>query len=59
MGDGRWEELHMGIAHKVLTYVENRAVSGVFQNVDHPPPFHPASMSFPRTKGGGYTLAGR
>ncbi len=44
--------------HKVLTYVEYRAVSCVFQNID-PPPLHPASVSSPRTKGGGYTLAGR
>ncbi len=35
------------------------AVSGVFQNIDPPPPSHPASVSSPRTKGGGYTLAGR
>jgi hypothetical protein len=46
--------------HKVLTYVEYRALSGVFQNIDPPPPFHPASVSSPLTKGaGGYTLAGR
>ncbi len=48
-------------AHKVLTYVEYRAVSDVFQNIDPPahPPLHPASVSSPRTKGGeggGYTL---
>jgi hypothetical protein len=30
--------------HKVLTYVEYRAVSGVFQNVDPPPPLRPASV---------------
>ncbi len=39
--------------HKVLTYVEYRNVSGVFQNIDPHPPLHPASVSFPRTKGGG------
>ncbi len=39
--------------HKVLTCVEYRAVSGVFQNIDPPPPLHPAP------KAGGYTLAGR
>jgi hypothetical protein len=27
----------MGTDHKVLTYVEYRAVSGVFQNIDPPP----------------------
>ncbi len=32
---------------KALTYVEYRAVSGVFQNIDHPPPFRPASVSSP------------
>ncbi len=43
--------------HKVLTYVEYRAVPGVFQNIDPPyPPLHPASVSSPRTKG---ALAGR
>ncbi len=35
------------IRYKVLTYVEYRAVSGVFQNIDPPPPFHPASLSVP------------
>ncbi len=44
--------------HKVLTYVEYRAVSSVFRNID-PPPLPLASVS-PPTKGGGYTdtLAG-
>ncbi len=28
--------------HKVLTYVEYRAVSGVFQNIDSPPPSPPS-----------------
>ncbi len=45
--------------HKVLTYIEYRAVSGVFRTTDPPPPLHPASVSSPRTKGGGYTIAGR
>jgi hypothetical protein len=33
-------------AHKVLTYVEYRAVSGVFQNIDPPPPLslHPSCV---------------
>ncbi len=35
--------------HKVHTYVEYRAVSGVFQNIDSPPPLHPATVSSPRT----------
>jgi hypothetical protein len=41
----------LGCNHKVLTSVEYRAVSGVFQNIDPPPPLHPASVSSPRTKG--------
>jgi hypothetical protein len=49
------------LIHKVLTYVEYRAVSDVLQNIDPPPPSPPASVSSPppTTKGGGYTLAGR
>jgi hypothetical protein len=39
--------------HKVLTYVENRAVSAVFRTIEPPPPLHSASVSSPRTKGGG------
>ncbi len=39
--------------HKVLTYVEYRTVSGVFKNIDPPPPVRPASVSSPRTKGRG------
>jgi hypothetical protein len=35
------------------TYVEYRAVSGVFQNIDPPPPLHPANVSSPRTEGRG------
>jgi hypothetical protein len=48
--------------HKVLTYVEYRAVSGVFQILT-PTPSPPSVCVLPRTKGGGgtlgYTLAGR
>ncbi len=43
----------MGKGYKVLTYVQYRAVSGVFQNIDPPPPLHPANVSSPRTIGGG------
>ncbi len=39
--------------YKVLAYVEYRAVSRVFQNIDPLPPSLPASVSSPRTKGGG------
>ncbi len=44
-----------GSEHKVITYIEYRAVSGVFQTIEPPPPLHPASVSSPRTKGGGHT----
>jgi hypothetical protein len=37
--------------HKVLTYIEYRAVSGVFRTIDPPPPLPPASVSSHRTKG--------
>jgi hypothetical protein len=43
-----------GCRHKVLTYIEYRAVSGVFRTIDPPPPLHPASVSSPRTKRGGW-----
>ncbi len=39
-------------------HIEYRAVSGVFRTIHPPPPLHPASVSSPRTKGVGYTLAG-
>ncbi len=46
--------------HTVPTYVEYRAVSGVFQNIDPPPPSPPSECVVPPTKGGGgFTLAGR
>ncbi len=44
--------------HKILTYVEYRAVSGVFC-IDPPPPLHPASVSSPPHQRRGYTRAGR
>jgi hypothetical protein len=37
---------------------EYRAVSGVFQTINPPPPLHPASVSSPRTKGGGTNSPG-
>jgi hypothetical protein len=40
--------------HKILTYVEYRAVSGVFQFIDPPPTLHPASVSSPAPKAGGW-----
>ncbi len=47
--------------HKILTctYIQYRAASGVFRTMDPPPPLPLASVSSPRTKAGGYTLAGR
>jgi hypothetical protein len=46
-------------ARKVLTYIEYRAVSGVVRTVDPPPLLHQASVSSPRTKGGGVHTPGR
>ncbi len=37
----------MGWVQKVLTYVEYRAVSGVFQNIDPPPPSPPSECVLP------------
>ncbi len=42
-----------GDPQKVLTYIEYRAVSGVFRTIYPPPPLHPTSVSSPRTKGRG------
>ncbi len=39
--------------HKELTYVEYRAVSGVFQNDDPHPLLHPSSLSSPAPNAGG------
>ncbi len=36
-----------GSSHKVLAYVEYRAVSGVFQNIDPPPPSPPSACVLP------------
>ncbi len=54
------------LTHKVLTYVEYRAVSSVFQNIDpppHAPPSPPSECVLPphqrRGVPGGYTLAMR
>ncbi len=41
------------VLHKVLTFIEYRAVSGVFRTIDPPTPLNPVSVSSPRTKGGG------
>ena len=53
-GGGLVNPLHgnNSLAHKVLTYVEYRTVSGVFQNIDPHPPLHPASVFFPAAKAG-------
>ncbi len=39
--------------HEVLTYVEYRAVSDFFQNIDPHPPLRTASVSSPASKAGG------
>ncbi len=48
------------LKHKVLTYVEYRAVSGFFQNIDLLPPLHPASGSSPpqQRRGGTHSPGG-
>ncbi len=46
-------------ATKYFTHIEYRAMSGVCRTIDPPPPLHPASVSPPAPKGGGYTFAGR
>ncbi len=51
-----WRLVRTG--HKVLTYIEYKAVSGVFRTIEPPPLLHPVSVSSP-APGGGYTLAGR
>ncbi len=53
------QQLRYKAGHKVLTYVEYRAVSGVFQNIDPPPPLHHRVCPPPAPKAGRYTLAGR
>jgi hypothetical protein len=45
--------LLIGKVTKYSHIIEYRAVSGVFQTIDTPPPLHPASVSSPRTNGGG------
>ncbi len=44
--------------HKVPTYVEYRAVSGVFQNIDPPPPSPPSECVLPphQRRGGGVNI---
>ncbi len=52
----RWAGV-MVYRHKVLTYIECRAVSGVFRTID-PPPSPPSECVLPphQRRGGGYTL---
>ncbi len=42
----------LGVTHKVLTYVEYRAVSEAFQNIDPPPPLHPKRRGRTHSPGG-------
>jgi hypothetical protein len=46
--------------HKVLTYVEYRAVSGVFQNIDPPSPSTPSECVLPphQRRGGTHSPGG-
>ncbi len=43
----------LGRSHKVLTYIEYRAGSGVFRTIDPPTPSTASECVLPRTKGGG------
>jgi hypothetical protein len=52
-------EKRVWYSHKVLTTVEYRAVSGVFQNIDPPPSSPPSECVHPPHQRRGYTLAGR
>jgi hypothetical protein len=56
---GMGERGMFGLYNKLLTYIEYRAVSGVFLTIDPPPPLDPSEWSSPCTEGGRYTLAGR
>ncbi len=42
----------LGVTHKVLTYVEYRAVSEAFQNIDPPPPILPKRRGRTHSPGG-------
>ncbi len=41
------------VSHPSTTYIEYRAVSGIFRTIDPPPPLHSASVSSSRTNEGG------
>ncbi len=58
MDDDEDSEVRKWIKHKVLKYVEYRAVSGVFQNIDpHPPlPWRVCTPPAPKVGGTQYTL---
>jgi hypothetical protein len=57
--DGEFRSLDRPL-HKVLTYVEYKAVSGVSQNIDPPPPSPPRECVLPPHQSRGEdTLAGR
>jgi hypothetical protein len=44
-GQTPWYSLYYNPSkHKVLTYIEYRAVSGVFRTIDRPPPLHPGRV---------------
>ncbi len=45
--------------HKILTYLEYRAVSGVFRTIDPPSPSPPSECVLTPHQRRGYTLAGR
>ncbi len=44
----RLHKMYLAFQSQSIYIVEHRAVSGVFQNIDPPPPLHPVSVSSPR-----------
>ncbi len=45
--------ISQGVDHKVLTYIEYRAVSGVFRTIDPPTPSPTSECVLPAPKAGG------
>jgi hypothetical protein len=50
---GRTKTIADEMGHKVLPYIEYRAVSDVFRTIDPPPTLHTASVSSPHQRRGG------
>jgi hypothetical protein len=48
---GLANNVHLYMNHKVLTYIDYRAVSGVFRTIGPPPSLHPARAPAPKAGG--------